>query len=119
MNPEIHTIIEDMKMRSPKNPIASSDKQNYLSIRSSELLVLLAEEAEKSAEKTEKLTRHILYLTWAIVALTAVLVFTVFFEFPKVAIKMNQQPKFKAEQTQQNDTNKQLNKINPNEAQHK
>ena len=76
MNPEIKSIIKDMKERSPKNPIASSDKQNYLLIRSSELLVLLAEEAEKSTEKIGK-------LTWAIVFLTAFLVFTTFFELWK------------------------------------
>ena len=87
MHPEIYTIIEDMKKRSPKNPIANSDKQTYLSVQSSRLLVLLAEEAAKSTEKNEKLTRRILFLTWVITVLTAVLLFTVFFEFPKIAIR--------------------------------
>ncbi len=119
MNPEIHAIIKDMKMRRPKNPLNNSDVQTYLSVENSSLLVLLAEEAEKSAEKNEKISKRILFLTWVIVALTAVLVFTVFFEFPKVSIKLNQQPNLSTQQTQQNNSDKQLNKVNLNEAQHK
>lgn len=115
MNPEIHSIVEDMKKRCPKNPIANSDIQTYLSVQSSSLLVLLAEEAEKSAKKTEKLTGRILFLTWVIAILTAVLLFTVFFKFPKISIKLNQQPNQKTEQTQQNNTNKQLNEVNHKE----
>jgi hypothetical protein len=59
----------------------------------------LAEEADKSAKKTEKLTGRILFLTWVIVALTAVLVLTVFVEFPKITIKKDQQPNLSAEKT--------------------
>ncbi|HBR22226.1 MAG TPA: hypothetical protein DD713_06625 [Nitrospiraceae bacterium] len=98
MNPEIHTIIEDMKKRSPKNPLNNSDVQTYLSVQNSRLLVLLAEEAEKSAKKTEKLTGRILFLTWVIAILTAVLLFTVFFEVPKISIKLKQQPNQGTEQ---------------------
>ena len=73
MNPKIRSIAEDMKNRSPKNPIATSDIQTYLSVQSSELLVLLAEEAEiqnsKTTEQTEKVirfTKAIHGLTWAL-----------------------------------------------------
>ena len=59
----------------------------------------LAEEADKSAKKTERFTGRILFLTWVIVALTVVLVLTVFFKFPKITIKLNQQPKLGAENT--------------------
>ena len=119
MNPEIHVIIEDMKRRKKSNPMGDLDIQNYLSVETSRLLVLLAEEAEKSAEKNVKISNRILFLTWVIVALTAVLVFTVFFEVPKVSIKLDQQAKFSTKQTQENNSDKQLNKVNLNEVQHK
>lgn len=35
MNPDIYATIEDMKKRSPKNPIANSDIQTYLSVETS------------------------------------------------------------------------------------
>jgi len=111
MNPEIYTIIDDMKKRCPQNPTANSDIQTYLSVQNSRLLVLLAEETEKSAKKTEKLTGRILFLTLVIAILTAVLLFTVFFEFPKIHIQLGQKPNLKTEQTQQNNSNKQLNGI--------
>jgi hypothetical protein len=66
MNPEIHTIIEDMKKRSPPSPLGSSDIQNYLSIQMARLLVLLSKEAEKQGAK-------IIYLTWAMAAMSAAL----------------------------------------------
>jgi hypothetical protein len=109
MNPEIHTIIEDMKRRSPKNPIASSDIQNYLQVQNSNLLVLLAEEAEKTAQKNEMISNRILFLTWVIVVLTAVLVFTVFFEVPKITIQQSQKPKLSTEQTDKNNNKQNIN----------
>jgi len=66
MNKEIYSILETMKIYTPKNPIATSDRHTDLSIKSAILSVLLAEEAEKSAKK-------ITNLTWALFALTAVL----------------------------------------------
>lgn len=66
MNPEIHSIVKDMKKHCQKDPIAETDRQTYLMVQSSRLSVLLAEEAEKS-------TKKIVYLTWALFGLTAVL----------------------------------------------
>ncbi|MBI1811156.1 MAG: hypothetical protein HYR78_04370 [Nitrospirae bacterium] len=82
LNEKIYTILDDMRLCVGKDkiPIADCDKQIYLSIKSSELLVLLAEENEKSAKKIEKLTKTLTTLTWVIVALTAFLVLSVFFE---------------------------------------
>ncbi len=75
MNPKIHSIIEDMKKRCPKNPKASSDIQNYVSIQTSNLLVLLAEETEIQNNKTAKQTEKVIRLTKAIHGLTWALLF--------------------------------------------
>jgi len=75
MNPEIHSIIEDMKKHIPQNDLPQDDRgrQNTLSFQMAHLLVLLAEESErqsnKLSEETEELiryTRTIRYLTWAL-----------------------------------------------------
>lgn len=72
MNPEIYTIIKDMRNRFPveKCTMGDSERQIYLSIRSSQLSVLLAEEEEAqnkvilhNAEETVRLTRAIYILT--------------------------------------------------------
>ncbi len=75
MNPEIHSIVNDMKKRCPKNPMASSDIQNYLSVQTSNLLVLLAEETEIQNNKTAKQTEKVISLTKAIHWLTRALLF--------------------------------------------
>ena len=74
MNSEIYSILDDMKKHMPKNPIATSDRHTDLSIKNSMLLVLLAEENEKSAKKLEKLTKTLSILTWVIAIFTAFLV---------------------------------------------
>jgi hypothetical protein len=87
MNPEIHSIVEDMKKRSKKEPIAESEIHTYLSIQMAHLLVLLAEESEKQSnkisEQTEKLiqyTRTIRYLTWALFFLGFIQIFMFIFK---------------------------------------
>ncbi len=67
MNPEIYAIIEDMKKRSPKNPIANSEIQTYLSVQSSSLLVLLAEEAEKQNQKISAFTKVLVWFTGSLI----------------------------------------------------
>lgn len=114
MNPEIKTILEDMRKHIPRNPIATSDKHTYLSIQESALLVLLAEENEKSAKELGRHTIVIKFLTWVIVALTAFLVFSVFFEFPK--IKISQYPSLSAEKSAANESNRDIQAL-PKESQ--
>jgi hypothetical protein len=106
VNPEIKKILEDMKKRAPDNLGATSDKHTYLSIKNSELLVLLAEENEKSAKELGKHTIMIKFLTWVIVALTFFLVLSVFFEFPK--IKIGQYPTLSTEKSAANKSNRDI-----------
>ncbi len=68
MNPEINAIVKDMQQRSPKDPLAASDIQNYMSAQMARLLALLAEESEKQ-------TKKMIWLTIAIFAFTAALLF--------------------------------------------
>jgi hypothetical protein len=75
MNPEIFSIVEDMRRRCKENPIAESDKQTYLMVQSSRLSVLLAEAAEtqnqivaEQTKETVRLTGSIHILTWVMVA---------------------------------------------------
>ena len=68
MNPNIHSIVEDMQQHSPKNPLAASDIHNYMSAQMSRLLALLAEESEKR-------TKKMIWFTIAIFALTSALLF--------------------------------------------
>lgn len=107
MNTEIYTILDDMKSRFRKDkiPIADSDKQTYLQIQASQLLVLLAEETEKSTNEMIKLNKRLLYLTWGIAVLTTVTLLVAFFEFPKVSILGNQRTYQTNKETQQNKTN--------------
>jgi len=53
MNPEIKTIIEDMKKKCPGDTSMATPYalQNYLSVQMSRLLVLLAEEAKRQSNK--------------------------------------------------------------------
>lgn len=88
MNPEVHKLIQEMEKHLPEIPINvhSPATHNLLSIQMSKLLVLLAEEQEKSAEKLERqtntlinLTRWLFRLTWVLVILTVgLLIFTYF-----------------------------------------
>lgn len=81
MNPEAHKIVEAMKspvkgyITGDKPPIASSDIQNFLSAQTAQLLVLLAEEAEKQNEKVEEQTHKMIRFTKAIYSLTLALIF--------------------------------------------
>jgi hypothetical protein len=112
MNSEIYSILDDMKKHMPKNPIATSDRHTDLSIKNSMLLVLLAEENEKSAKKLEKLTKTLTVLTWFIAILTTFLVLSVFFIFPKVFVQFNQQPYFTIEKTEKTEKNNPPNNKN-------
>lgn len=91
MNPEIHSIVENMK-RGRKESIATSDILVYQIGQMAYLLSLLAEEAEKA-------TKWMVRLTWIIAILTCVLVLTIFFEFPKITIKTNQHPALITQET--------------------
>ncbi len=81
MNPEAYKIVEAMKspvkayITADKPPIASSDIQNFLSAQTAQLLVLLAEEAEKQNEKVEEQTQKMIRFTKAIYSLTLALIF--------------------------------------------
>jgi len=108
MNSEIYSILDDMKKHMPKNPIATSDRHTDLSIKNSMLLVLLAEENEKSAKKLEKLTKTLSILTWVIAIFTAFLVLSVFFEFPKTPVKFPQKSSLKVEKTTETKNNKDI-----------
>jgi hypothetical protein len=99
MNQKIYSTLEEIKIHTHKNPIATSDRQTNLSIKNSELQVLLAEESEKNAKKLGKLTNVLIGLTVVIAILTAVLVF---FEFRTENKKIDQNRNFKTEQNQQN-----------------
>ena len=64
----------------------------------SSLLIQLSRQAEKS-------TKRIVYLTWVIIALTAILVMTIFFEFPKITVQFNQKPYFSTQKINQANSN--------------
>ena len=66
MNPEIYSIIEDIKKFTPRNPNPEHKADVHILVRTSQLRVLLAEEAEKS-------TKKIVRLTWALFGLTVAL----------------------------------------------
>ncbi|MBI5578780.1 MAG: hypothetical protein HY895_06470 [Deltaproteobacteria bacterium] len=73
MNPEIHSIVEDMKKYSHKTPLGSSDIQNYLTIQNARLLVLLAEETETQSEKISNQGNIMIGLTKAVTGFTVLL----------------------------------------------
>lgn len=75
MNPEINSIIEDMRKFRPKEPIATSDIHTYQSVQMARLLFLLAEESEKQSTKLSEQTEKLIQFTKAIKTLTLVLLF--------------------------------------------
>ena len=75
MNNEIYEIIKDMKGYTPKNPIASSDINIYVSIKMAQLLVMLSEEIEKQNEKVLKYSKRIENFTKKLLIFTGVLTF--------------------------------------------
>ena len=92
MNPEINVILQKIRK------YEELDREAHISALMACLQVLLAEENEKS-------TKRIAFLTWVIVILTAVLVLTVFFEFPKVFVQVNQKPYLSIKKTDQHEKN--------------
>ena len=68
MNPEIHSIVEDVQRRAPKNPLNNADVHTYVTIQMARLHALLAAESEKQA-------KVMIWFTIAIVVLTVALVF--------------------------------------------
>jgi hypothetical protein len=111
MNQEIYSILEDMKKHTPRSTIATSDRQTDLLMKNATLLVLLAEENEKSSIRIEKLTKTLTGLTWVIAILTAFLVLSVFFEFPKKGIQPNQNPSLRIEQPQKDHDGSKVQKL--------
>jgi hypothetical protein len=75
MNPEIHTIVEDMKKRSKKEPIAESDIHTYQLAQMAHLLSLLAEETETQSQKVIDYSKKIVIFTKVLLWFTGVLVF--------------------------------------------
>jgi hypothetical protein len=79
MNPEAHKIIEKMEKLIPEIDSINTNNHpainNVLSIHSSRLLVILAEEQEKSAEKLEQQTLILIRFTKLLVGLTWALIF--------------------------------------------
>jgi len=71
MNPEIHSIVEDMMKQAPTSFIHTDpDPQSYHLARLAKLLSLLAEEAETQNKEVSKQTEKIIKLTKAIYILT-------------------------------------------------
>jgi hypothetical protein len=106
MNPEIYTILDDMRQRTPRDPvIATSDKNIYLSIQASRLQVLLAEEAEKATNENIKMQRTITKLTKVMLFVSVVLLFISVFQ---VALQFFQHPPEIKYQIQKKENNKTL-----------
>lgn len=86
MNPEIYTIIEDMKKFNKNDPIDDLRIHIHLSIQTARLRVLLAEEAEKQNTKLSDQTDKLIQYTGAIKTLTLVLLFVGIVQIVLVAI---------------------------------
>lgn len=61
----------------------------------------------KLSDQAEKLSKQLLYLTWAILAFTAIIVFLSFFEFPKISIQFHNKTNTHSENAQQSNQPKQ------------
>ena len=75
MNPEIHSIVEDMKKRSKKEPIAESDIHTYQLAQMAHLLSLLSQEAETHSEKVVDYSKKIVTFTKVLLWFTGILIF--------------------------------------------
>jgi hypothetical protein len=75
MNPEIHSIVEDMIKRCSKQPIATSDIHTYQLAQMGHLLSLLSQEAENQSIRLSGQTDKLIKLTKAIVWFTVALFF--------------------------------------------
>lgn len=69
MNPKINDLVIKMKTR------YDSEHITVQTADFAEIMGLVAEDQTKSAAILEKQTKQLIYLTWGIVALTAVLLF--------------------------------------------
>jgi hypothetical protein len=80
MNPEAERIIGLMKQLAPDDFVDRNDHARvhvYQTRYLAQLMTIVAEEQEKSAAKVQRQTTWLIFLTWALVALTAaLLVFT-------------------------------------------
>lgn len=81
------------------NDNPSPEKLIHAQKRLASLFVALYQKSEESTKETMKLNRRLLYLTWAIAILTAVLLFIEIFDVPKITI-------FKTQATNHIDQNK-------------
>ena len=76
MNPRIKELLEQIRARHPGDSAADGGRFEQRQLPAfSELLVFVAEQQEQSAAKTERQTRHLIWLTWALVVLTVALLF--------------------------------------------
>jgi hypothetical protein len=75
MNPRSKEIVKEMYSLEPRLYMDAGPHQNRQTALMGELLVILAEEQEKSSAKMEKQTDKIVRLTWALFWLTLALVF--------------------------------------------
>jgi len=95
MNTKIYEILEDIKKPNPNEDAHTAQVTKLKQV--SGLLVLLAEEAEKNATRTERATKWIVRLTWAIAILTFFLFLTSFLVFPKARIVFDKNRTLKIE----------------------
>lgn len=103
---ELQKRIEQLRKEIANVKINSGfDSASEISKKQSEIFVLAFQLAEVS-------TRRIVHLTWVIIALTAILVITIFFEFPKIAIQFNQKPYFSTQKTNKANSNNPSNDKN-------
>ena len=70
MNPEAKKIITKMQEYVSESDLSPPGKQLKVTIDSSRILVIVAEEQAKAAERVERQTNKLIGLTWALVGLT-------------------------------------------------
>jgi hypothetical protein len=78
MNPDIYSILEDLKKHVPVNPVHPNDVHTHQSFHIARLRVLIAEEEAESAEKMERFTKGLYWFTAALLVLGVIQLFVAF-----------------------------------------
>jgi hypothetical protein len=82
MNPKAHKIVESLGQMVGSDVYSATIAPSRQMPLMAELLVIVAEEQEKSALKVERQTDKLICLTWALVGLTFILLlFTVYLSY--------------------------------------
>ena len=87
MNPEIFSIVEDMKNRCSPDPLNPTDIQVYQTAKMARLLSLLAEETQTQSNKISEQTEKLIKLTKVLVCFTLVLFFVGFVQIALMIFK--------------------------------